>query len=77
MQHRRGCLCTDRDTNEGLGLSKVEATIRGLNIPIYTIGFEANLEVLGKLSSLVEAASINAEEEDLEFKISALLNAQM
>ena len=68
---------TDGETNEGLGLSKVEATIRGLNIPIYTIGFEANLEVLGKLSSLVEAASIKAEEEDLEFKISALLNAQM
>ena len=36
---------------------------------------EADLEELGRVSSLVEAASIDASEEDVEFKISALFNA--
>ena len=49
--------------------------IAGLRIPIYTVGFEADLEELGRVSSLVEAASIDASEEDVEFKIAALFNA--
>ena len=47
----------------------------GLRIPIYTVGFEADLEELGRVSSLVEAASIDASEDDVEFKIAALFNA--
>jgi Ca-activated chloride channel family protein len=66
---------TDGETNEGYTLSDVQATIGGLRIPVYTVGFEANLDELGRLSSLVEAATINASEEDVEFKISALFNA--
>jgi Ca-activated chloride channel family protein len=49
--------------------------IAGLRIPIYTVGFEADLEELDRVSSLVEAASIDASEEDVEFKIAALFNA--
>lgn len=66
---------TDGETNEGYTLNDVQAVIGGLRIPVYTVGFEANLDELGKLSSLVEAATINASEEDVEFKISALFNA--
>ncbi len=66
---------TDGETNEGYTLGDVQATIGGLRIPVYTVGFEANLDELGRLSSLVEAATINASEEDVEFKISALFNA--
>jgi Ca-activated chloride channel family protein len=66
---------TDGETNEGYTLNDVQAVIGGLRIPVYTVGFEANLEELGRLSSLVEAATINANEEDVEFKISALFNA--
>jgi Ca-activated chloride channel family protein len=66
---------TDGETNEGYNLNDVQRVIGGLRIPVYTVGFEANLDELGRLSSLVEAATINASEEDVEFKISALFNA--
>ena len=66
---------TDGETNEGLTLGDTQQVIGGLRIPVYTVGFEANLDELGRLSSLVEAATINASEEDVEFKISALFNA--
>jgi Ca-activated chloride channel homolog len=66
---------TDGETTDGLQLGDVDEMISGLRIPIYTVGFEADLEELGRVSSLVEAASIDASEEDVEFKIAALFNA--
>jgi Ca-activated chloride channel homolog len=66
---------TDGETTDGLQFGDVETMISGLRIPIYTVGFEADLEELGRVSSLVEAASIDASEEDVEFKIAALFNA--
>ncbi len=66
---------TDGETSAGLNFDRVDNTIEGLRIPVYTVGFEANLDELGRLSSLVEAASINADEDDVEFKIAALFNA--
>ena len=68
---------TDGDTNEGLKFGAVRAVFRGLKIPIYTIGYEADLAKLRELSSLVEAASLNAQEGNVEYKIGSLLNAQM
>jgi Ca-activated chloride channel family protein len=66
---------TDGETTDGLQFDEVDDMIAGLRIPIYTVGFEADLEELGRVSSLVEAASIDASEEDVEFKIAALFNA--
>ncbi len=66
---------TDGEVNEGLVLGEVDEVIEGLRIPVVTVGFEANLEELGQLASLVEAASINASEGDVEFKLSSLFNA--
>ena len=66
---------TDGETNEGLELDQVDEIIEGLRIPVFTVGFEADLEQLGQLASLVEAASINASEDDVEFKLSSLFNA--
>ena len=66
---------TDGETNEGLRYGDVDRAIEGLRIPVFTVGFEANLEELGKLASLVEAATINAGEGDVEFKLSSLFNA--
>ena len=68
---------TDGETNEGLSFSKVNRVIEGLGVPIYTIGFEADLDELGRLSALVEAASLKAGEENLRYKIGSLLNSQM
>ena len=66
---------TDGETNEGLRFGDVDEVIAGLRIPVFTVGFEADLEELGKLASLVEAATINAGEGDVEFKLSSLFNA--
>jgi len=68
---------TDGKTNRGLGYENVSAVIEGMRIPIYTIGFEADVKELGRMSSLVEAASMNASQADLRYKIGALLNSQM
>ena len=66
---------TDGETTDGLTFEEVDDVIEGLRIPVYTVGFEADLDELDRLSSLVEAASIDASEEDVEFKIAALFNA--
>jgi Ca-activated chloride channel family protein len=66
---------TDGETTDGLQFGDVDRMIAGLRIPVYTVGFEADLDELGRVSSLVEAATINASEQDVEFKIAALFNA--
>ena len=66
---------TDGETTDGLRFEDVDQMAAGLRIPIYTVGFEADLAELGRVSSLVEAASIDASEDDVEFKIAALFNA--
>jgi Ca-activated chloride channel family protein len=66
---------TDGETNAGLALGDLDEVIAGLRVPVYTVGFEADLNELAELSALVEAASINANEEDVEFKMAALFNA--
>ncbi len=68
---------TDGETNTGLGFDQVEAVVSGLGIPVYTIGFDADIKELGRVSGLVEAASLNASEADLRYKLSALFNAQL
>jgi Ca-activated chloride channel homolog len=68
---------TDGLTNRGLNFEEVVRVITGMRIPIYTIGFEADVKELSRLSSLVEAASLSASEADLRYKIGALLNSQM
>ncbi len=68
---------TDGQTQSGLKFEDMRAVIEGVRVPVYTIGYEADLKELKRLSSLVEAASINAGEGQIEYKIGALLNAQM
>jgi len=68
---------TDGETNLGMTYGDLDAIVEGLQIPVYTIGFEANIGELKRLSSLVEAASLNASEDDVRYTIGALLNVQM
>ena len=55
---------TDGATNEGFSLGDAQKVIQGLKVPVYTIGYEADLKVSKQLSSLVEAANTNAGEGD-------------
>ena len=68
---------TDGETNRGHSLNNVESVIRNLKIPIYTIGYNANISVLQNLSNINEAASINADTDDVIYKLESLFNAQM
>ena len=68
---------TDGETNAGLSFDKVKPVIAGVKIPIYTIGYNAKLDILRQISAVNEAASLNADEGDIAYKIGALLNAEM
>ena len=68
---------TDGETNTGLSFDKVKPVLAGVKIPIYTIGYNAKLDILRQISAINEAASLNADEGDIAYKIGALLNAEM
>jgi Ca-activated chloride channel family protein len=66
---------TDGETRDGLSFDDVAEVIAGVRIPVFTVGFEADIDELGRLASLVEAANINASEGNVEFKLASLFNA--
>lgn len=68
---------TDGETNTGHTLKDIEGMMKSLKIPIYTIGYNANISVLENLSGINEAVSINADTEDVAYKLGSLFNAQM
>jgi len=70
-------LLSDGETNEGIGLDYAEPLIQQSKIPIYTIGYNANIDALQKISNINEASSINADSDDVIYKIKSLFNAQM
>ena len=51
--------------------------IENLNVPIYTIGYNANIAALQEISKINEAASINADTDDIIYTLKNLFNAQM
>ncbi len=68
---------SDGETNVGYGLGEIQDVIKGLRIPIYTIGYNANIAALQKISSINEAASIDASTDDVVYQLRNLFNASM
>ncbi|MBU9744166.1 vWA domain-containing protein [Diplocloster agilis] len=68
---------SDGDSNTGYNLNDVRDILETYAIPVYTIGYNADIAALEKISSINEAASINAETEDVIYKLKNLFNAQM
>lgn len=68
---------SDGETNEGHSLKDIKGLIETYKIPIYTIGYNANIKALQSISSINEAASINADTDDVVYKIGNLFNVQM
>lgn len=58
-------------------LRDVSGFIENLNVPIYTIGYNANIAALQEISKINEAASINADTDDIIYTLKNLFNAQM
>jgi Ca-activated chloride channel family protein len=68
---------TDGETNRGYSFDDIDEMIEALKIPIYTIGYNADIQVLENLSNINEAASVNADTDDVVYKLQNLFNAQM
>lgn len=68
---------TDGEANRGYDFKDIESIARGTKIPIYTIGYNANIEVLKELSNINEAATMNADSDNIIYRIESLFNAQM
>lgn len=68
---------SDGETNIGNTLSDIRDVVEGLEVPCYTIGYNANLDALAELSAINEAASINADSDDVIYALKSLFNAQM
>lgn len=70
-------LLSDGETNSGYLLNDIEGILRNLQIPVYTIGYNADIAALEAISNINEAASINADSEDVVYKLKSLFNSKM
>jgi Ca-activated chloride channel family protein len=70
-------LLSDGEQNQGYSLRDITDIVKGLRIPIYTIGYNANIDALKQVSSINEAASIDASTEDVVYQLKTLFNANM
>ena len=68
---------SDGNTNTGHSLNNIKGIVQDLGIPIYTIGYNANIPALQEISSINEAASINADTDDVVYKLANLFNYAM
>jgi Ca-activated chloride channel family protein len=68
---------SDGETNEGYSLKDIKGLIETYKVPIFTVGYNANIKALQSISSINEAASINADTDDVVYKIGNLFNVQM
>ena len=68
---------SDGETNYGHSLDDLQDILKTFKIPVYTVGYNADIKALQSLSSINEAASINADSEDVVYKLGSLFNAQM
>lgn len=69
---------SDGETNQGyVDFEPMKEVIGGLHIPVYTIGYNANISALQQISSINEAASIDASTDDVTYQLKNLFNANM
>lgn len=72
-------LLSDGVKNQGYDLSEVEDILKEYQIPVYSIAYgeEANMTELNAVSSVNEATVIDADSDDVIYKLKNLFNAQM
>ncbi|MDR3344565.1 MAG: VWA domain-containing protein [Oscillospiraceae bacterium] len=68
---------TDGESTGTLNFDDTKAMIAGLKVPIFTIGYHGNFDVLQQLADLNGAAYINADGDDVMYQLASLFNAQM
>lgn len=72
-------LLSDGFANGDLCREDIQKVVKDAEIPIFTIGYtkESDREELEKLSNINEAAYIDADSDDIVYKIKSLFNAQL
>lgn len=71
-------LLTDGDQNEGYELRRVTPIVGGLQIPVYTIGYNYGVtDDLKNLSSINEATALDANSDDIVNQLRNLFNVNM
>ena len=72
-------LLTDGYANGSMSIKSIEYAVVQSQVPIYTIGYTdaADMDSLKQVSSINEAASINADSDDIIYQIKSLFNAQL
>ena len=72
-------LLSDGYQNVGYGMNTITPALKESSIPVYTISYtsDADTDAMRKLSEVNEAATINADSEDIVYKIKSLFNSQM
>ena len=68
---------TDGESNRGYGFDDIEEISRDLRIPIYTIGYNADIDVLQEVSDINEASTMDADSDNVIYKLESLFNSQM
>lgn len=66
---------SDGETNVGYKFNDLDDVINGIGIPVYTVGYNVTIDELQKLSGINEAANINADTEDVVYKLTSLFKA--
>ena len=72
-------LLSDGQQNQGYNLSDVDGILKEYQIPVYSIAYggEADMEELKAVSGVNEATVIDADSDDVLYKLKNLFNAQM
>ena len=68
---------SDGETNIGHSLEDIKEILEAVEIPVHTIGYNANIKALENISAINEATSINADSDDVIYKLGSLFNAEM
>lgn len=68
---------SDGQCNRGVEYNTAAGIVSHYGIPIYTIGYNEQIDSLKDLSSINEAVYINADNDDVVYELAALFNAQM
>ena len=68
---------SDGETNRGYSLSDITDIVSGLQMPVYTIGYNANISALQAISDINEGICINAGTDDIAYQLRQLFNANM
>lgn len=70
-------LLSDGYTQSGYSLSSVAEILDVVDIPIYTIGYEANVSELESIARINQGAFINATSDDIGYILKTLFDAEM